>query len=186
MALTREDWVRVALLAIAEGGTAAAAVEPLAARLGATKGSFYWHFGNRGELVAEALAFWERESTDRIIDELGGVEDPAERLRLLLRAAMDDDADEDGAIDAALLATAGDPLVGDTIRRVQRKRLGFLERSFLDMGLPPAESRQRARVAYAVYLGWFRLRQAAGAKGLGARERAAYQRTALELLTRAG
>ena len=78
---------------------------------------------------------------------------------------MEDEADEDGAIDAALLATAGDPLVGDTIRRVQRKRLGFLERCFLDMGLPPAESRQRARIAYAVYLGWFRLRQAAGAEG---------------------
>ena len=186
MALTREDWVRAALLAVAQGGTAAAAVEPLAARLGATKGSFYWHFTNRGELISEALAFWERESTDRIIEELKGVEDPFERLRLVLRAAMEDEADEDGAIDAALLATAGDPLVGDTIRRVQRKRLGFLERCFLDMGLPPAESRQRARIGYAVYLGWFRLRQAAGERGLGARERAAYQRTALALLTGSG
>jgi Bacterial regulatory proteins, tetR family len=32
-----------ALAAIAKGGLAAVAVEPLAARLGATKGSFYWH-----------------------------------------------------------------------------------------------------------------------------------------------
>jgi hypothetical protein len=59
-----------------------------------------------------------------------------------------------------------------------------MERCFRDMGVPPAESRQRARIGYAVYLGWFRLRQAAGDAGLGTRERAAYQRTALELLTR--
>ncbi len=186
MALTREDWVRAALLAVAEGGTAAAAIEPLAARLGTTKGSFYWHFKNRSELIAAALALWEREATDRIIEELQGVEDPVERLELVLRAAMEDESDEDGAIDASLLATAGDPLVGDAIRRVQRKRLRFLEDCFRDMGVPPAESRHRARVAYAVYLGWFRLRQAAGPKGLGARERAAYQRTALDVLTRAG
>ena len=175
--------MRAALLAIAKGGTAAAAVEPLAARLGATKGSFYWHFRNRGELIAEALALWERESTDRIIAEQEQVEDPVERLRLTLKAAMEDEADEDGAIDAALLAGAADPLVAETIRRVQRKRLGFLERCFRDMGLPPTESRQRARIGYSVYLGWYRMRQAAGAAGLGARERAAYQRSAIALLT---
>ena len=28
------------------------AVEPLAKRLGATKGSFYWHFDNRDALIA--------------------------------------------------------------------------------------------------------------------------------------
>ena len=183
MALSREDWVRAALLAIAQGGTAAAAVEPLAARLGATKGSFYWHFKDRGELIGEALALWERESTDRIIAEQNEVEEPVERLRLTLKAAMEDEADEDGAIDAALLATAADPLVGETIRRVQRKRLAFLERCFRDMGLPPAEARQRARIGYSVYLGWYRMRQAAGETGLGARERAAYQRSAIALLT---
>ena len=58
MALTREDWTRAALLAIAEGGTGAVAVEPLAARLGATKGSFYWHFRSRSDLLAAALATW--------------------------------------------------------------------------------------------------------------------------------
>ncbi|MGH3388225.1 MAG: TetR family transcriptional regulator, partial [Actinomadura sp.] len=40
--LSRADWANAALEAIAEGGLAAVAIEPLATRLGTTKGSFYW------------------------------------------------------------------------------------------------------------------------------------------------
>src|SRR5688572_16746205 len=115
MALSREDWTHAALVAIAEGGTAAVAVEPLAARLGATKGSFYWHFRSRGELLAAALATWEREATDEIIARLADLADPVERLRLTLTAAMEDPDDEYGAIDAALLASGADPSVGPVV-----------------------------------------------------------------------
>src|SRR5437016_3886063 len=41
--LTRADWIGAALDALARDGLRAVAVEPLAERLGATKGSFYWH-----------------------------------------------------------------------------------------------------------------------------------------------
>ena len=64
MALGKRDWILEAMFLIAQGGTARVAVEPLAKRLGATKGSFYWHFANRDELVAETLAHWEREFTE--------------------------------------------------------------------------------------------------------------------------
>src|SRR5262249_59889731 len=45
--LSRQAWVDAALEALGEGGLASVAVVPLAERLGATKGSFYWHFRNR-------------------------------------------------------------------------------------------------------------------------------------------
>ena len=184
MALSRDDWTRAALVAIAQGGTAAVAVEPLAARLGATKGSFYGHFRNRGELVAAALERWERDATDAIIARLEGLADPVERLRLTLTAAMEDDDDEYGAIDAALLASGADPSVAPVVERVQDKRLAFLERCFRDLGLPPREARLRARLGYSIYLGWFRQLQAGGGRAPSARELRAYQRAAIELLTR--
>ena len=53
--LAREDWVDAALAAIAEGGVAAVAVEPIAARLGTTKGSFYWHFHDRDAGLSQPL-----------------------------------------------------------------------------------------------------------------------------------
>jgi len=183
MALRREDWIRAALLAIAERGSAEVAVERLAVQLGATKGSFYWHFRDRGELVTEALALWEREGTDDFITAFGAVSDPKERLRRLLTAAMDDEDNEHGPADAALLAAGADPVIAEVIERVQAKRVGFLERCFRDMGFPPAESRHRARIAYSIYLGWYG-QQPADPSAAPPRERAAYERIAVDLLTR--
>jgi AcrR family transcriptional regulator len=184
MALSRDDWIRAALVAIAERGSAEVAVERLALQLGATKGSFYWHFRDRGELVAEALALWEREGTDDFITRFAPVADPVERLRLVLTAAMEDEDNEHGPADAALIAAGADPTITPVVDRVQRKRLAFIEGCFRDMGFPPAESRHRARIGYSIYLGWYaQLPADRGAAPL-ARERAAYERIAVDLLAR--
>ena len=50
--LTATDWERAALELIAERGVQALAIEPLARRMGITKGSFYWHFASREALLA--------------------------------------------------------------------------------------------------------------------------------------
>lgn len=183
MALSKEDWVRAALFAIADGGTAAVAVEPLAARLGATKGSFYWHFPNREQLIAAALELWEREGTDDVIAELAPVSDPVERLRRLLEIAIGyEDDDAAGQADVGLLAAANDPVVGPVLGRVADKRLDFLERIFREIGFAAGESRQRARIAYSAFLGWFELRRVAPHRTPLGRERAAYERAILNVV----
>jgi AcrR family transcriptional regulator len=53
--LTASDWAEAALQLIAEKGLSALTVSTLATRLGVTKGSFYWHFAGRSELLAAAL-----------------------------------------------------------------------------------------------------------------------------------
>jgi AcrR family transcriptional regulator len=58
---TREDWLRAARLALLHGGPAAVRVEKLARDLRVTKGSFYWHFRDRGELLEALLEEWEAE-----------------------------------------------------------------------------------------------------------------------------
>ena len=50
--LSTADWEAAALDALAENGLAGVAIEPLARRLGVTKGSFYWHFTDRDALLA--------------------------------------------------------------------------------------------------------------------------------------
>src|SRR3954454_25212776 len=84
-ALTSDDWTRAALDALARGGLSAVAVEPLAKELGATKGSFYWHFADRSALIAAALALWEQRDTDAIIAAVDRADDATARLRNLLR-----------------------------------------------------------------------------------------------------
>jgi AcrR family transcriptional regulator len=150
--LTRQVWVQAALDAIAEGGLAAVAVAPLAKQLGATKGSFYWHFANRGALVEAALADWERSHTEAVIAEIeASSNDALQQLRLLFKhvtalAARD-------RIELALLATAGHPTVQPVLERVTRRRIEFVAELFQRLGFPRAHAKRRALLAYSAYLG---------------------------------
>jgi AcrR family transcriptional regulator len=157
--LGRAEWVDAALKALADGGVAALAVEPVAVRLGTTKGSFYWHFANRAELVTAALAEWEQRYTERVIADLAELPDPVDRLHGLFGRAFRGELT--GAIDAALLADAASPLVAPVLERVTRRRLGYLRETYAAMGLPPDRAASRALLAYTTYLGLFSLRRAA-------------------------
>src|SRR3546814_19576689 len=79
--LGAEDWAQAALDLIAENGVAAVAVEPLARRLGVTKGSFYWHFPSRDALLKAALERWESVEQEAVFGTLETIPAPRERLR---------------------------------------------------------------------------------------------------------
>src|SRR6188768_1247696 len=85
--LTAADWAEAALQLIAEAGLRAVTVSALAARLGVTKGSFYWHFQGREELLAAALAGWERRATEETVQALDAIPDHRRRLELILGAS---------------------------------------------------------------------------------------------------
>jgi AcrR family transcriptional regulator len=116
--LNAEDWSAAALSALGEKGLAGIAVEPLAARLRTTKGSFYWHFANRDALIAAALDLWERSHTEAIIAAVDRERDPALRLRSLFRSILSTSATRGGNIEVNLLAVADHPLVAPVMARV--------------------------------------------------------------------
>ncbi|MET7334183.1 TetR/AcrR family transcriptional regulator [Nonomuraea sp. NPDC005650] len=156
--LNADDWARAALEALAEGGLAAVAVEPVAVRLGVSKGSFYWHFPNRQALVEAALERWEA-GTDEVIARLEPVPDPVERMRTLLEWAFGDG--RDAAISFRLISEVDDPAagpvvgpkVGAVVRRVSERRLAFMRAVLEEVGQPPDEAARRALTAYGGYLG---------------------------------
>jgi AcrR family transcriptional regulator len=152
--LRREDWTRAALEALAIGGVRAVAIERLAKKLGATRGSFYWHFRDRDDLIEAALEQWERQNTTELIPVAEAIDDPAERLRYLFREVYERPADQ---IEIALASAADDPLVAAAFDRVTRARLEFLRRIFTQLGLPGKEAGDRAWLAYAFYIGHHQL-----------------------------
>jgi AcrR family transcriptional regulator len=168
--LTERDWRDAAVRALARGGVAAVAVEPLARELGATKGSFYWHFSDRAGLLRAALAEWEARSTEDVIQRLAAIADPRARLRELFHTALR--TREDGAIYLALSAAAGDGTVRAALARVARRRVAFLADCYQEMGAARAESLRRARLAYAAYLGLMLIERDTSER-LDARERSA-------------
>jgi AcrR family transcriptional regulator len=154
--LSRQDWVDAALEAIAQGGLAAVAVVPLAERLGATKGSFYWHFPSREALIEAALAAWEQTTTSAVIAEIDAAsQDPRQQLRLLFKRVTELAARD--RIELALLATADHPTVRPVLDRVTRRRIDFAAELFQRLGFPRADAKRRALLAYSAYLGYAQL-----------------------------
>lgn len=150
--LTAQDWADAALAAMRRGGgLAAVAIEPLAATLGATKGSFYWHFPNRDALVAAALERWEELATEAVIAAVARQSDPEARIRKLFTVTAYPEVRDD--LELTLHAQAAHPLVGAALRRVTQRRLGYLTELFEDLGCEPADARNRALLAYTGYLG---------------------------------
>lgn len=158
--MDRRRWAEAALQALAEGGPTSVAVEPVARRLGATKGSFYWHFRNRHELLAAALELYEREATDQVIAELGQVPDAREQLlRIFTQVFALAGGDP---VYHSLLAHADDPPIVPTLQRITRRRIEYLTAAMTGAGYGPREAAHRAVLAYTTWLGLAQAERAVG------------------------
>ena len=153
--LTSSDWVEGALQLISEAGLRALTVETLAARLGVTKGSFYWHFKGRSELLVDALKRWEHRATTDAMTGLAAVTDARQRLILMLNAASQPPRSR--SLYAALAAAADDPVVRRVLNRVASGRIGFLETCYRELGLSAPQAKANAVLAYAAYRGLLQL-----------------------------
>ncbi|PPK94125.1 AcrR family transcriptional regulator [Kineococcus xinjiangensis] len=152
--LTPRDWIDAALAAMAAAGPDAVAVDRLAKQLGASRGSFYWHFTDRADLLRAALEQWERRDTEDVIAHLRDLPDARARLALLLEHTLTAAVDP---LEVALVAAAQHPVVAPVLRRVVIRRLDALQRIFSDLGLGPEEARERSWTAYTSYVGHHQL-----------------------------
>jgi AcrR family transcriptional regulator len=168
--LRREDWVRAALDAMAERGLAGVAVEPLARRLGVTKGSFYSHFSSRDELIEAALESWEQSHAEEQIEQLRAIGDPAERLAAVLRMAAEFSQSGAPSVHARLMGELDDPRVRAAVARVNGARVDRLGETYRELGLPERTARHRARIAYAAYVGLLQMSREAPRSRLKDRE----------------
>jgi AcrR family transcriptional regulator len=171
MALARRDWTAAALDALATEGLGGVAVEPLARRLNATKGSFYWHFTSRDDLLAAALDHWENDGTTAVIEAVRAIADPTDRFVHLARRAFGGALEQ--ALDAAVLAAALDPRVAPVLDRVTRARIEFLAELHHDLGFTRAAAARQAHLTYAMFLGVSQLQRTTSAIPGDPRERAA-------------
>jgi AcrR family transcriptional regulator len=153
--LTAADWAEAALQLIAERGLGALTVSSLAARLGVTKGSFYWHFPGRAELLAAALARWEERTHVEAIRVLDSIADPRQRLELIIGASTEPPRSR--SLYAALAEAAEDPVVRKALNRVAITRIDYLEECYRHLGFAATAAKAQAVFAYAAYRGLLQL-----------------------------
>jgi AcrR family transcriptional regulator len=128
--LGRDDWLRAARLALLHGGPAAVRVERLARELEITRGSFYWHFTDRAELLDALLREWEDELRDVLaaLPPLHGVAAVRELMAFLAPRVA---ASERGGVpsDAAIFAwAASDAAVAARVNAAEVQRVAFMKR----------------------------------------------------------
>jgi AcrR family transcriptional regulator len=153
--LSADDWASAALDLIAEQGVAAVAVEPLARRLGVTKGSFYWHFPSREALLVAALERWEKMEQELLFGELEPINDPRARLRALFNLVAHEYKSH--VVYSELIKAMDHPAVQPVIGRVSERRLDYLTASFRQAGLVRTDARHRAQLLYSAYVGFLQL-----------------------------
>ena len=165
--LSREDWITAALDAIAQGGLGAVAVEPLAARLGVTKGSFYAHFSSREEWIDAALQSWEHSHGQAELDRFAAVDDPTDRLHAMLLAAVTFSQSGALSVHLGLLGELADERAAVVLARVNASRIRLLTRTYRQLGFSRQRAADRARLAYAAYLGLLQMAREAPDRQLG-------------------
>ena len=180
--LTANDWVEGALTALAAGGPDAVAIEPIAAALGTTKGSAYWHWPSRRALLIAALERWQEVATVGVIEAVetaGGT--ASERLKRLLAITTTTVEERQGEL---LILVHPDPDVRAVVSAVTDDRVSYVGRLLVEHGIDPVDAERRAVLAYAAYLGFVHLAAATPeALPQAAEARIALQHTLVRLMT---
>lgn len=151
------DWIAAAREMLIEGGVAAVQINPLAARLGVTRGGFYWRFRNRRDLLEHLLADWRNSNTRAFLLSLERSGTPQERYRRMVRMFIDE-RDFSPALDAAVRQWGSvDPEVGEAVQEADNQRIAALTNLFREAGQEAEEAMVRARIVYLHQIGYYAL-----------------------------
>ncbi|NNE20438.1 MAG: TetR/AcrR family transcriptional regulator [Myxococcales bacterium] len=131
-------------------GVGGVRVLTLAQKLGVSRGSFYWHFEDRQDLLSSMLEWWEGQMTDTVIElDRAGRASPRKRLMTIAERILEADLNR---YDASVRSWAlDDRNVKKALRRVIRKRVDYVSNLFEQAGFTPAEARTKGDLL-AVYL----------------------------------
>ncbi|HUF51447.1 MAG TPA: helix-turn-helix domain-containing protein [Longimicrobiales bacterium] len=146
-----DEWLNAAAAALVRGGVESVKVEALARELGVTKGSFYWHFADRGALLEAVLARWETGAQGSLEAAATGAA-PAQRVSALLRSMARGGG---GVNDTEVFAWARrERAVAERVAVVERARVVFLKEQLGSLGVPLMDAHRRAEAAYLAAAAW--------------------------------
>lgn len=153
--LDRQAWIKEGYTRLAEDGVAGVRVEALAKRLAVTKGSFYWHFRDRQDLLDAILSDW-REGRIRDIRKQTRSEPGRERDGLLHLIEVYGTARNRRGIRIELAIrdwARRDEKAASIVAEVDAIRLRCAAELYLACGFSQAEAASRCMLLYAYVFG---------------------------------
>jgi AcrR family transcriptional regulator len=149
--LTPENWIEAATTLLEDQGIDCVRVDVLARLLGVTRGSFYWHFKDRQDLLRCLLQAWHQRATEQVTARFeGGPADPQALVRdLISLPARGRSAQRAARIELAIRAWARrDEMARQALDEADASRIAYHAQVFSALGFPIAEARMRAFVLY--------------------------------------
>lgn len=148
--LSKADWLKQGLQALARQGPGALKAAQLAHTLKVSRGSFYWHFRDIADFRANLLRAWEEVATDRVIKDLDDRTGKPGVVRQLLERAFAGPRKLDQAIRSW---AAEDRNVAAAVAKVDAKRIAHIARLLAEAGVTRETAGHRATFLYWAYLG---------------------------------
>ncbi|WP_202879840.1 TetR/AcrR family transcriptional regulator [Sinorhizobium saheli] len=153
--LNEKDWVEAALQVLVDENVRGIKIDTLSAKLGVTKGSFYWHFKTRSQLLGAMLAHWRKQMTLNVIRSISiAGSDPRERLSALFALPRRRNSPAFARIETSIRDWGRRvDMPRAAVGEVDEIRFDYITKLFRDMGYPQAEARRRAYLAYCLIMG---------------------------------
>lgn len=151
--LTPEAWIDAATDVLVDQGMDKVRVDDLARQLGVTRGSFYWHFRDRNDLLQRVLASWRHRATEDLTRRLEAANpDPRLQLRDVLTLPFRGQAATRAArIELAIRAWARTDLAARVaVDEADANRIAYIAQLFSQLGFGVSEARMRAQMLYSV------------------------------------
>lgn len=153
--LDRNDWIEAAIDILAQEGLSGMRVEVLAKRCGVTKGSFYWHFRDRQDLLEAVLQRW-KEGRIRDIEKTTAVTPGNEREQLHYAIEVYGASRNRKGISIELAVrdwARHDAIAAAVVESVDLYRLECTRKLFVAAGMSDAEAKSRSLLLYACVFG---------------------------------
>lgn len=156
--LGRMDWINAARDALIKGGVHAVKIDIIANRLKITRGSFYWHFQNRAEVLSALVELWESQNTTPFEEIVRRLDlSPAEKFVEMARLWLEE-KEFDWLFDSAMRdwARTSRP-IAKKLAAIDDFRVKLFEQVFDELGYSVLEAKIRARVTYYHQVGYYTL-----------------------------
>lgn len=153
--LTPKDWIDAATNLLVQRSVDAINVDALAKTLGVTRGSFYWHFTDREDLLLRMLQSWRDAATEQVITRFEREGATARELinELLSLPFRGRAAGRAASIELAIRAWARrDEVARKLVDQVDGQRLSYIAQCFSSLGFDITEARTRGFLLYSYEL----------------------------------
>lgn len=150
--LTPQAWIEAATGVLVDQGIDHVRVDVLAGQLQVTRGSFYWHFRDREDLLRRVLQAWREQATVQLTRRLEGARSgPREQLRDAISLPLRGRAATRAArIGLAIRAWARrDPMAQAAVDEADASRIAHHDSFFEALGFAPAEAQMRGFLLYS-------------------------------------